>query len=131
MGPMTNTRKPKTYAQRQADKARRDSAAEYRRRQLGIRTYTGTFAEQQAAMAADREKARQQREWDAAQRAAKAARVLTPAEIASRETRLEPVGECAGCDRIREGNEMHFPRHAPSSRCESGSRPHCTCDTCW
>lgn len=23
------------------------------------------------------------------------------------------------------------PRHKPSSRCESGKHPHCTCDTCF
>lgn len=56
---------------------------------------------------------------------------LTPEQHAERERNLEPVGECVGCDRIRETNERHFPRHTPSARCESGSHPHCTCDTCW
>lgn len=23
------------------------------------------------------------------------------------------------------------PSHNPSPRCESGKRPHCTCDRCW
>jgi len=26
---------------------------------------------------------------------------------------------------------IHAPRHKPSNRCESGQRPHCTCDTCF
>ncbi|HEX7784769.1 MAG TPA: hypothetical protein VF653_00980 [Methylomirabilota bacterium] len=26
---------------------------------------------------------------------------------------------------------QHAPSHKPSDRCESGKRPHCTCDTCF
>jgi hypothetical protein len=26
---------------------------------------------------------------------------------------------------------IHAPSHKPSPRCESGKRPHCTCDTCF
>ena len=73
---MTNRRTPapKTYAQRQADKARKASAAAAKRRKAGIRTYTGTFAEQQAAMAADRAKDAANRAAWAAQHEANAAR---------------------------------------------------------
>lgn len=39
-----------------------------------------------------------------------------------------PKGECAYCD--REKGEFH-PSHDASSTCESGKRPHCTCDSCW
>lgn len=41
---------------------------------------------------------------------------------------LEP-GDCAYCDKYR-GTTM-FPSHQASERCESGKRPHCTCDTCF
>jgi len=27
--------------------------------------------------------------------------------------------------------DVFAPRHKASSRCESGKRPHCTCDTCF
>jgi hypothetical protein len=38
-----------------------------------------------------------------------------------------PFGECPSCDRYGQ----HGPSHDASPRCESGSRPHCTCDTCF
>lgn len=38
-------------------------------------------------------------------------------------------GECAYCDNW--GDDPMMPRHAASERCESGKRPHCTCDTCF
>jgi hypothetical protein len=43
--------------------------------------------------------------------------------------RLLPPGECAYCDAHRDDPMM--PSHTPSERCESGKRPHCTCDTCF
>jgi hypothetical protein len=45
---------------------------------------------------------------------------------ASRRRRL-PFGECPSCDRDR----AEGPSHDPSPHCESGSHPHCTCDTCF
>lgn len=45
--------------------------------------------------------------------------------------RLLPPGECAYCDREREAGNIMFPSHDASSRCESGKRSHCTCDTCF
>lgn len=42
-----------------------------------------------------------------------------------------PVGECAYCDSERAAGNEHHPSHDASPRCESGRRPHCTCDTCW
>lgn len=43
-----------------------------------------------------------------------------------------PPGECAGCDRdIAYNPSGYFPRHTASQRCQSGARPHCTCDTCF
>jgi hypothetical protein len=40
-----------------------------------------------------------------------------------------PPGVCAYCDEHRDDGMM--PPHTPSSRCESGKRPHCTCDVCF
>lgn len=42
--------------------------------------------------------------------------------------RLEP-GQCTYCDKHKPGEMM--PSHDPSERCESGKRPHCTCDACF
>jgi hypothetical protein len=42
-----------------------------------------------------------------------------------------PKGECVYCDREREAGNKHFPSHDASDRCESGKRPHCTCNVCW
>jgi hypothetical protein len=38
-----------------------------------------------------------------------------------------PPGECPSCDR----DGKVGPSHDPSPYCESGSRPHCTCDLCF
>jgi hypothetical protein len=38
--------------------------------------------------------------------------------------------DCAMCAAIEAG-EKGVPNHRPSPRCESGKRPHCTCDTCY
>ena len=40
-----------------------------------------------------------------------------------------PRGECPYCD--EHGDSMMMPSHTPSSRCESGKHPHCTCDACF
>jgi hypothetical protein len=40
-----------------------------------------------------------------------------------------PEGCCRYCDDHRLDSMM--PPHSPSARCESGKRPHCTCDTCF
>lgn len=45
---------------------------------------------------------------------------------------LDPT--CPGCRVFyaAEHPESHFaPSHKASRRCESGKRPHCTCDTCF
>lgn len=42
-------------------------------------------------------------------------------------TRL-PLGECDYCDSLGAG---FGPSHAPISNCQSGKRPHCTCDWCF
>ena len=40
-------------------------------------------------------------------------------------------GECKSCDEFRaEGLEFH-PSHDASLACQSGRRPHCTCDECF
>jgi len=36
---------------------------------------------------------------------------------------------CATCAELARGS--FGPRHDPSPRCESGKRPHCTCDICF
>lgn len=43
--------------------------------------------------------------------------------------RRRPKGECAYCDEY--GDDPNMPYHDASPRCESGKRPHCTCDTCF
>lgn len=50
---------------------------------------------------------------------------LRPVEIRRSEM---PAGECRYCDENRGG---FHPPHDPSPRCDSGKRPHCTCDTCF
>lgn len=40
-----------------------------------------------------------------------------------------PLGECAYCDAHRDDSMM--PPHTASQSCESGKRPHCTCDVCY
>lgn len=44
------------------------------------------------------------------------------------------VKDCPGCERFYKAEnpvDVMAPRHKASSRCESGSRPHCTCDRCF
>jgi hypothetical protein len=50
-----------------------------------------------------------------------------PKEQSPIRRRRLPLGECLTCDRYGQ----HGPSHDPSSRCESGSRLHCTCDLCF
>jgi hypothetical protein len=38
-------------------------------------------------------------------------------------------GECPGC--VANRTYGYGPSHDPSPRCQSGKRPHCTCDTCF
>lgn len=38
-------------------------------------------------------------------------------------------GECRTCDEHKPGDIT--PPHDASARCESGKRPHCTCDMCF
>ena len=62
----------------------------------------------------------------------------TPEE---RISRFEKIGyldpNCKSCQEIfypayRKGDMSVFaPRHKASERCESGKRPHCTCDVCF
>lgn len=40
-------------------------------------------------------------------------------------------GACAYCDRERQAGSTFHPSHDASDRCESGKRPHCSCDTCF
>lgn len=50
---------------------------------------------------------------------------------------LDP--NCSFCQKhyypeVRKGKktwDIFAPSHKPSSRCESGKRPHCTCDVCF
>jgi len=68
--------------------------------------------------------------------------VITSAEYVERAVSLgtaAPEGECPSCDRyfwepVNAGEDprwLIFPRHKASNRCQSGERPHCTCDTCF
>jgi hypothetical protein len=42
-------------------------------------------------------------------------------------------GSCEFCNKWgpAPGEIKLFPSHDPSTRCESGKRSHCTCDTCF
>ena len=44
---------------------------------------------------------------------------------------MAPEGECRLCDRARETDDKMMPSHTASIVCESGRRPHCTCDKCY
>jgi hypothetical protein len=41
------------------------------------------------------------------------------------------AGQCLYCDEHRRRGDKFLPPHDASRRCESGKRPHCTCDVCW
>jgi hypothetical protein len=46
-----------------------------------------------------------------------------------RSIRILTKGVCAYCD--QHAKDEMTPPHDPSPRCESGKRPHCTCDVCF
>lgn len=50
-----------------------------------------------------------------------------------KEGRLDPI--CPGCREFYESpkfpTDVFAPNHKASNGCESGKRPHCTCDTCF
>ncbi len=55
---------------------------------------------------------------------------LPPAEPCAPERRRIVTEEgCATCAELARGS--FGPSHDPSPRCESGKRPHCTCDICF
>lgn len=56
---------------------------------------------------------------------------LALAEEATRKKETAYFDGCAYCDREKANGETNFPPHDASSGCESGKRPHCTCDNCW
>lgn len=47
-----------------------------------------------------------------------------------REVAIYALG-CAYCESERDKEETFFPSHWASDRCESGKRPHCSCDVCF
>lgn len=65
--------------------------------------------------------------------------------IQPRETREEMIARwermgsldpnCPSCkefyDNPKHPSDVFAPNHRPSDRCQSGKRPHCTCDTCF
>jgi hypothetical protein len=50
---------------------------------------------------------------------------------ADRITRQKYQPACTFCDTEKAAGNSFFPSHYPSSRCQSGSYNHCTCDTCF
>jgi len=46
-------------------------------------------------------------------------------------TRRQFADECEYCREKKKEGQLFFPLHDPSPRCESGKKPHCTCDTCF
>lgn len=54
-------------------------------------------------------------------------------ELRSRLPRRQhaPEGECKICDAHRQRLTEMCPSHDASHHCESGKRPHCTCDWCF
>lgn len=53
----------------------------------------------------------------------------TPEQLAARLRYRRPPGECPTCDALR--NDRMMPSHTAREGCESGKRPHCTCDVCF
>jgi hypothetical protein len=41
------------------------------------------------------------------------------------------VSGCQYCENLKASGSNFHPPHDASPRCESGGRPHCTCDTCF
>lgn len=53
-------------------------------------------------------------------------------EKAARRARQYNVGtRVPGCKTCDDPTYTQGPDHTPSRNCESGKRPHCTCDTCF
>lgn len=42
-----------------------------------------------------------------------------------------PHGECQYCDAERRDRSEFHPAHDASPNCQSGQRPHCSCDACF
>lgn len=42
-----------------------------------------------------------------------------------------PPGQCSYCDAERRDRSTFHPAHDPSPNCQSGKRPHCSCDVCF
>jgi hypothetical protein len=40
-------------------------------------------------------------------------------------------GDCVYCDREKAAANTFHPPHDASENCQSGKRPHCSCDTCF
>ncbi|MDB4261341.1 hypothetical protein N9878_00600 [bacterium] len=38
---------------------------------------------------------------------------------------------CEYCKKMKKEGITFYPSHKPSSACQSGGRPHCTCDACF
>lgn len=55
---------------------------------------------------------------------------MTEAVTPTKRHKAEP-GECKYCDELRERGETFHPSHDASRNCESGRRPHCSCDCCF
>ena len=63
---------------------------------------------------------------------------LTPEQrkklIADMEKKGDLDPECRGCREFYAAAnplDVFYPRHKARSWCESGKKPHCTCDTCF
>lgn len=59
------------------------------------------------------------------------AEVIIDAAVNPPRRHSAPEGECLTCDGERARGNAHHPPHDASQRCESGGRPHCTCDACF
>jgi hypothetical protein len=57
--------------------------------------------------------------------------VMPAEETPARRRTWALAGECLYCDEHRRRGDKHLPPHDASPRCESGKRPHCTCDVCF
>jgi len=67
--------------------------------------------------------------FHARQTAARIAR-RKPGESVPKRRYKAPPGECETCDKSGAGFS-NTPFHDAAARCESGKRPHCTCEVCY